>query len=164
MKLLTWNCNGAFGKKADAVLTSKPDLAVIQECANLPKLNLNSNAPIPNEQLWFGSNQSKGIGIFSYGDYRFSLFENYDPSIQFCIPLEVSGPQSFHLIAIWAMPHSDRKQSYIGQVYKAVETYRDFIHQTDTVMLGDFNSNQQFDKTTRIWNHTTVVNMLDELG
>ena len=164
MKLLTWNCNGAFRKKADTVLSLKPDLAVIQECANLTKLNLNEDAPIPSDQLWFGNYPSKGIGIFSYGDYRLSLYENYDPAIQYCIPLQVTGPQSFHLIAIWAMPHSDRKQSYIGQVYQAIGTYHDFIRQLDTVMLGDFNSNQQFDKASRVWNHTTVVNMLDELG
>jgi len=164
MILLTWNCNGAFRKKADAVLSQKPDLAVIQECENLPKLKFSQDTPPPNQQHWDGSNPSRGVGIFAYGDYRFSLYENYATTIQYCIPLRVTGPQSFHLIAIWAMPHSDRKQSYIGQVYKAVEAYRDFIRQADTVILGDFNSNQQFDGMPRIGNHTAVVNILDEMG
>ncbi|MDR3578114.1 MAG: hypothetical protein P4L50_29970 [Anaerolineaceae bacterium] len=164
MKLLTWNCNGAFRKKAAAILTSQPDLAVIQECENLSKLGQIKDFPVPTEQHWNGVNPSRGVGIFSYGEYRFSLYKNYDADIQYCIPIQVIGPQSFHLIAIWAMPHSDRQQSYIGQVYKAVGTYADFIRQADTVILGDLNSNQIFDKKFRIGNHTTVVNMLAEMG
>ena len=62
------------------------------------------------------------------------------------------------------MPHSDRQQSYIGQVYKAVGKYQNFISQADTVILGDLNSNQIFDKKFRIGNHTTVVNLLAEMG
>jgi hypothetical protein len=38
MKLLTWNCAGAFRKKTGQLTRFNPDLAVIQECERPEKL------------------------------------------------------------------------------------------------------------------------------
>lgn len=32
MRIITWNCNMAFRKKADFVLTYKPDILIVPEC------------------------------------------------------------------------------------------------------------------------------------
>lgn len=32
MRLITWNCQGAFRNKASVILKHKPDILVIQEC------------------------------------------------------------------------------------------------------------------------------------
>jgi exodeoxyribonuclease-3 len=38
MKLLTWNCAGAFSKKTGQLAEFNPDLAVIEECERPEKL------------------------------------------------------------------------------------------------------------------------------
>jgi len=68
MRIITWNCNMAFRKKADIILAHKPDILVVPECEHPDKLKFNADTPKPNDVLWFGSNQNKGLGIFSYCD------------------------------------------------------------------------------------------------
>ena len=64
MKIITWNCNMAFRKKADFILTYKPDILIVPECENLDKLKFDLNKPKPTDMLWFGTNENKGLGIF----------------------------------------------------------------------------------------------------
>jgi hypothetical protein len=40
MKIITWNCNMAFRKKADLILAHKPDILIVPECEHPDKLNL----------------------------------------------------------------------------------------------------------------------------
>lgn len=164
MKLVTWNCQGAYRKKAEPIARFAPDIAVIQECEALERLIFPGNIAPPTTQLWFGDYTHKGVGIFSYTDLSFDLYENYDPTLKYCIPIKVTGHININLIAIWAMNHQERRLSYIGQVYRAVEKYRDFIRQADTILIGDFNSNKQWDKTPRIGNHSVVVETLTNEG
>jgi exonuclease III len=159
MKIVTWNCQGAYRKKAALIAQFKPDIAVIQECEACEKLLFKPDVPHPSTKLWFGDGGNKGIGIFSYTNLNFELCD-YDKSIKHCIPIRVTGRFNFNLIAVWAMGHQDRKLSYIAQVFLAVEKYRDFIRQQDTVLIGDFNSNKQWDTTPRIGNHSNVVGAL----
>ena len=70
MKLITWNCQGAFRKKADVILKYNPDILVVQECEHPSKLIFNSDTKLPKDSLWFGDNHHKGIGVFSYSKYR----------------------------------------------------------------------------------------------
>src|SRR5689334_6108667 len=108
MKLITWNCQGAFRNKIGRIAKYSPDIAVIQECETVERLGCKKWVAEPNEVLWFGDLPMKGIGIFSFGNYHLQIAECYDPSIKYCIPILVTGPQSFHLIAVWAMPNANR--------------------------------------------------------
>lgn len=83
--------------------------------------------------------------------------------IVYCIPLRVRG-SSFNLIAVWTQNHADKSISYIGQAYKAINHYKAFIASADTILIGDFNSNQIWDKMRSIGNHSDVVNSLKEMG
>lgn len=47
MKIITWNCQGAFRNKADAIFVHKPDILVIQECEYVDKLVLTNNSLNP---------------------------------------------------------------------------------------------------------------------
>jgi|GEM_PF-7092758 len=40
MRIISWNCGGAYRKKIDKVLELNPDIAVIQECEFKLKLNM----------------------------------------------------------------------------------------------------------------------------
>ena len=65
MKIITWNCNMAFRKKAGLILAYKPDILIIPECEHPDKLKFPVGTPEPTDTLWFGTNHNKGLGIFS---------------------------------------------------------------------------------------------------
>jgi exodeoxyribonuclease III len=163
MKIVTWNCQGAFRKKFGRIARATPDLAVIQECEHPDKLKWRGEMPAPTHQLWFGKNANRGLGIFSWSDLEFSPDECYDPSIQYCVPVKVSGGCSFNLLAVWAMQHTDPRLSYIAQVNLAIITYHSFIEKADTVLMGDLNSNQHQDALGRLGSHDWVVRALADL-
>src|SRR6478672_2815524 len=103
MKIITWNCQGAFRKKAAWVAQCAPDLAIIQECECPEKLTFPEGILEPTTHLWFGHTPFKGLSVISYTNLSFSLYEGYDPSIRYCIPLNVTGHTDLNLIAVWAM-------------------------------------------------------------
>src|SRR6202008_5035736 len=91
MKIITWNCNMAFRKKAAFILKHKPDILIVPECEHPDKLKFNSDIQRPNDILWFGTNQNKGLGIFSYTDFRFKKLDSHNPEIKMVIPIAVTG-------------------------------------------------------------------------
>ncbi len=163
MKLITWNCQGAFRKKYSAIAGLKPDLAVIQECECLERLPWKQGSP-PAQALWVGENPTRGLGVFSWTNLEFGLWEGMDASIRHCAPVCVRAPFQFHLVAVWAMDHRDNRLSYSAQVYQAVAAYREFILAADTLFVGDFNSSPRTTPRSRIGNHTTLSNALAGLG
>lgn len=162
MRLLTWNCAGAFRKKAIQLAGFRPDLAVIQECERPEKLVFPPDFR-PESLAWCGDpGAAKGVGVFGFSGLHVEVAGDvYDPAIRYCIPLRVTGAWNFHLVAIWAMPQSvPRGSSYIGQVCRALESYAGFIRAQDTLLAGDFNSNRIFDRPRRACSHSAVVEQL----
>ena len=161
MKLVTWNCQGAFRKKAEAILELKPDILVIQECEHPDKLEFNSTVPKPNDIFWYSDGGKKGIGVFSYLDYKFELLPEFNPGYRYIIPINVKGNgQTFTIFAVWAMNDKENYDArYIGQVWLAINYYKDFLNDA-TILIGDFNSNKIWDYKGRVGNHTDVVSNL----
>ena len=102
MRIITWNCNMAFRKKADIILSYKPDILIVPECEHPDKLKFNTDTPKPTDILWFGDNKNKGLGIFSYSDFRFKLIKKHNAELKMIIPIAVTGPFDFTLYAVWA--------------------------------------------------------------
>lgn len=165
MRIVTWNCQGAFRKKAAAVAHFRPDIAIIQECECPERLVFPPHCPQPTSQVWFGERLTQGLCVLSYSGLRFTVASEYEPSIRYCVPLHVQGPTvDLHLLAIWAMAHKDPKLSYVGQIARAITRYGDFLGTKETVVAGDFNSNKQWDRKPRIGNHSWVVEALARYG
>ncbi|MBV4359410.1 endonuclease/exonuclease/phosphatase family protein [Pinibacter aurantiacus] len=165
MKIITWNCNMAFRKKAEFILAHTPEVLIIPECEHPDKLKYNPAMPIPNDTLWFGSNKNKGLGIFSYNGFRLKLLKNHNPELKMIIPIAVTGNDTkFTLYAIWANNPDDPDGRYIEQVWKAIDHYDKKIRNKKTVLVGDFNSNTIWDRQHRIGNHSNVVKRLEEKG
>lgn len=161
MRLITWNCQGAFRQKADVILKYKPDILVVQECEHSEKIVFKSKRKKPNDILWIGDNKHKGLGIFSYSDYKLRVHHTYNPAIKYVLPVSVyGGAIDFTLFAIWANNREDRKNQYVGQVWQAIRHYDEILSSGEVVLTGDFNSNTVFDKKYRIGNHTDVVDVL----
>ncbi len=165
MKIITWNCNMAFRKKAGLILVHQPDILIVPECEHPDKLFFDNNTPKPADSLWFGENIHKGLGIFAYGQYRFKLSNKYNSSFKMVVPITVSGGDTtFNLLAIWANNPNDPDGQYVTQVWKAIHYYHSLLTNKSAILIGDFNSNTIWDKPKRAGNHSTVVQQLEAKG
>jgi len=152
----------AYRKKAQFILSKQPDIAIIPECEHPDKLKFFPGVAAPRDIFWTGKNLNKGLGIFSYSDYKFELHDSYRPDFKHIIPLSVTGKKiKFTLFAIWANHPEDKGFQYIGQVWKALNFYSGLLKDKKTILAGDFNSNTIWDKPRREGNHSTVVSLLE---
>ena len=152
----------AFRKKADLILAYKPDILVVPECEHPDKLRFQNNTPKPKDLLWFGTNQNKGLAIFSYSKFRFKLLKTHNPDLRMIIPIGVTGGKyDFTLYAIWANNPDDPDGQYVEQVWKAIQHYDTHLTNKKTILIGDFNSNTIWDRKRREGNHSNVVRFLE---
>jgi exodeoxyribonuclease III len=166
MKIITWNCNMAFRKKADIILAYKPDILIIPECEHPDKLSFENRNLVPTDTLWFGRNQNKGLAIFSYSDFKFKVLDVHNDQYKMIIPIGVTGGDfDFNLFAVWAYNPDDRDGKYITQVWKAINHYGQLMRDKPCILIGDFNSNTIWDyKKHRLSNHSSVVEALGRKG
>ena len=151
----------AFRKKNEKILSFKPDILIISECENEVKLKFDKLTAKPNDFFWYGESENKGIGIFSYSNYKFELIEQFNPKFRYIIPLKVkSDKDEFILFAIWAMDNKENYDArYIAQIWLAINYYNDLLDEP-SILIGDFNSNKIWDYQRRLSNHTKVVEFL----
>lgn len=165
MKIITWNCNMAYRRKARILLAHKPDIVIVPECEHPDKLKFEPGVVLPRDIFWFGNNQNKGLGVFSYSDYKFQLSDIHNAGFRTILPLTTKNKKSqFTLFAVWANNPEDRGFQYVGQVWKAINFYSDLLKNERTILVGDFNSNTIWDKPRREGNHSTVVEFLANKG
>jgi exonuclease III len=161
MKIIAWNCNMAFRKKAEYILAHKPDIIVVPECENPDKLIFKDDTLIPKEIIWHGTNKNKGLGVLSYSDYKLKLLDCHNPNFKNILPIAVTkGDFNFILFAIWANNPDDKDGQYVTQIWKAIHYYEKIITTKQTILIGDFNSNTIWDKPRREGNHSTLVEKL----
>ncbi|WP_323755665.1 endonuclease/exonuclease/phosphatase family protein [Roseivirga sp.] len=165
MKIVTWNCNGAFRKKFEAISAIKADIYVIQECENPKECKDEKYNSWAKNYLWIGDTKNKGIGIFSNRnsinltklDWSNS-FE--DHSVKHFLPCRVND--EFNILGVWTHQNNSPTFGYIGQFWKYLQVNQDNLN--NTIIAGDFNSNAIWDKWDRWWNHSDVVKQLNQTG
>lgn len=163
MRLIVWNCNMAFRKKASLLLEYDPDIIVVPECENPGALKFPAGTKQPGGIAWHGDNPNKGLGVFSYNGYRVKLLRVHNADFKTILPLSVTlGEFKFTLFAVWANNPADKKNQYVGQVWQAIHHYEKLIKGSRTIFAGDFNSNTIWDKPKRIGNHSDVVQVFDK--
>jgi hypothetical protein len=154
----------AFRKKATVILLHKPDILIVPECEHPDKLLLEKDTLTPSDVLWYGTNKNKGIGVFSFGNYRLHLLDIHNPDLKIILPIAVTGGAcDFTLFAIWAYNPQDPSYRYIGQVWKAVLYYENLLKNGRVLLAGDFNSNVMWDKLKRKVSHSMLVEKLADL-
>lgn len=165
MKIITWNCNMAFRKKAEIILAYEPDILIVAECEHPDKLIFKSEATKPTDMFWFGKNQNKGLAVFTFGNLKISLLDCHNPDFAYILPLNVSEDKStddqisLTLLAIWAQKPLFH-DCYTEQIWNAVHFYSQLLDGQNVVLAGDFNSNSIWDKPNRVYNHTSLVEFL----
>lgn len=166
MRIVVWNCNMALDRKFGALQALKPDIAIIPECASLGILRTKSPLFVPGEVVWIGDKPTKSLGIFAYNGYRLKRHPSHDASYQFMVPIEVSGPERFHLLAVWSFHDRDLPgpKPAMGTLVRALTAYDAFCRAAPLVVAGDFNDNVFWDKPKRQRNHAHTVDALERLG
>lgn len=163
MRLITWNCRGAFGKKHAAIAALKPDVLVVPEAGQLNNLTNVLGAGKIRSCEWVGDLPTKGLGVISYGDYSLRVHEAYDPRHRWILPLHVDGPRCFTLFAVWTVKHEET--GYYGTpLFEALETYRDIIGLPNVVWAGDFNQSTVFDSPSDPLHFSHWISKAEEFG
>jgi exodeoxyribonuclease III len=164
MRLITWNCKGAFHRKHEFAVALRPDILIVPECEKLSRIQQMLDSRVVRSFEWFGSNPRKGLAVISYGDYKLDVHPSYDPSHRWIVPLSVSGPVPFVLLAVWTLPLGGYSGRYVRPLLEAFECYRTLMLSSEVVWAGDFNSNFVFDRPSRRYKFCDFVDLLRQYG
>lgn len=159
MRLVIWNCKGAFRRKYDFMAELRPDILVVPECEKFSDLTEQLGALPLRSREWIGDNSRKGLGVFSYGEYQLALHPNYASQHRWIVPLVVSGPVSFVLFAVWTKPVKTTG-SYVQPLFEAFQHYKELINARNVIWAGDFNASYVFDKDYRQYKFRDFVSLL----
>lgn len=161
MRIVTWNCNGAFRKKYQALEEYAADILIVQECED-PALSTKAYREWAGNCLWKGDNKNKGIGVFPRPGVNVSELAWSDGGLQLFLPCRVN--ESFNLLAVWTKYADSPNFRYIGQLWKYLQLNSKLLMSDRLVLCGDFNSNTCWDEWDRWWNHSDVVTQLEEIN
>lgn len=100
MKVLTWNCGGAFRKKFYLIDYQKVDIAVIQECENPAQSKDDNYKNWATNFIWIGDNKNKGLGVFCNKNVTIQKNDWDDDGTKYFISATINN--RFNLIAVWA--------------------------------------------------------------
>ena len=74
MKIVSWNCNGAFRKKYKKILELDADIYVIQECEPLNEIKGELKKLI-SDGIWEKGANRKGVLVFAKPDVKLEKME-----------------------------------------------------------------------------------------
>ncbi len=160
LRIVTWNCNGAFRLKRQAVDALHADVLVIQECED-PAQSTAAYRDWAGEYLWTGYGKSKGVGIFPRKGQLIEPLDWAGQEYQLFLPARLD--RTLTILGVWTQNSKPATYSYIGQFWHFMQSNKARLDES-TVILGDFNSNSIWDRPRRAWNHSDCVNALRELS
>ncbi|GAB3645914.1 endonuclease/exonuclease/phosphatase family protein [Echinicola sediminis] len=160
MKIVSWNCNGAFRKKFHLLDELYADILIIQECEN-PSCTKDQNYQNwASNYLWIGDNKNKGLGVFADPSIKLENLNwsnaYQDHFVKYFLPCSIND--QFNLLGVWAHHNNSPNFGYNGQLWKYLEIN---IHAfTNIIIGGDLNSNCIWDQWDRWWNHSDIIRSL----
>jgi len=141
-----------------------PDIVVIPECENINRIDFGSFSDKISDSYWIGNNESKGLGIFTFNDFKIELYDNYNDKYKYILPLIVSNQKNtYNLIGCWTKKVEGGLE-YVQNLGFSLEEYDSFLNHDKVIICGDLNSNQIWDKSSEYPNHTDVVKILSKKG
>lgn len=160
MRIVTWNCNGAFRNKFREIVKYNADIYVIQECEN-PEYTSGEYHEWANNYLWVGDIKHKGLGVFAKASIKIQRLNWEDNGLQLFLPINVNN--QFNIVGVWTKYANSPTFRYIGQLWKYLQLHKDKMSATHTILCGDLNSNKKWDVWDRWWNHSDVVSELKDI-
>lgn len=160
MRVITWNCNGALRRKFEALDALNADILVIQECED-PSQSTPGYRLWAGNHDWIGYGKNKGIGIFPRRGQSIERLAWADNNFELFLPVKVGG--NIDVIGVWTQQSTTSRFGYIGQFWHYLQLHKVALG-PNTIIAGDFNSNANWDKPRRTWNHSDCIRELDQLG
>ncbi len=171
MRIISWNCGGAFRKKFSYLRPYDADILIIQECEQPVRLpEVIDSYP---QTIWTGHLKYKGLIILAKSGLKLERLDLENITIpQDWLPRNIQGSiyssdalryfiscrvnNTFNLIGIWACRSTLKynRMSYIGQIWLFWQAYHHHFSSDPTIIIGDFNSNSIWDKKHRYWSHS----------
>ncbi len=161
MKIVSWNCNGAFRKKYPLVEALQADIYVIQECEDPRQCKEPHYAEWAGNYLWTGLNKHKGLGVFVKHGHQLQALELEAGGLELFLPCTVNDTR---LLAVWTREANSPTFKYIGQLYKYLQLHQQHFTTAKSLIVGDLNSNACWDVWDRWWNHSDVAKQLADAG
>lgn len=167
MRVVTWNCCKGLHKKWAPVAGWDPDILIVQEAA-CPEVLRAKGVPLPDQVHWVGRDKNSGLLVAAFHDYRLRVAETYFPGLHWVLPLVVSGPETFTLLAVCDMytmtSQGDPDAAASDAVTVALSRYRGLLVRGDVMLAGDLNNNEVFDLERGSRNFAPTVEALTGLG
>jgi hypothetical protein len=120
VRIVTWNCNGAFRHKFERIAALGADVAVIQECED-PALSSAAYRDWAGAYAWAGSTPSKGVGVFVKPGLRVKPLGWEDHGFRQFLPVRIGR---MTMLAVWTRQAAASNMSYIGQFWHIGSTTR----------------------------------------
>jgi len=160
MRILSWNCNGAFRRKYQLLEKFDADILIIQECENPVYCKSQDYLLWACNFQWHGDSNHKGIGVFAKKNIVLTRNDWPDENLKYFLSVNVNG--RFDLVNAWCHGANSPTFGYIGQFWKYLQINKQRMN--NTLVAGDFNSNKIWDVWDRWWNHSDVISELEEIG
>lgn len=164
MKIIIWNCNGAFRKKFNTLLDFNADIYIIQECENPAESKDLEYKSWAKNYLWIGDSKNKGLAVFAKEEINLQPLDwtnNFkDHSVKHFLPCLINN--DFQLLAVWTHQNNSPNFGYIGQFWKYLQVNKSNFKKI--IIAGDLNSNSIWDEWDRWWNHSDVIKELEEIN
>src|SRR4051812_41111451 len=91
VKLVTWNCRGAFHRKHEAIMSLEPDVLIVQECVSPERLQTTAADFVYSAADWIGQPSAKGLAVFTFGSWTLDRDASWNPDMPMFLPLRVDG-------------------------------------------------------------------------
>lgn len=155
LKIVSWNCNCKFREKFKEIIKLDADIYIIQECEDPKTCSDKDYQKFAKNSIWVGQNKNKGLGIFAKDGIKLKK-NNWDT---YCLRnfISVKVNDDFDLLGVWA------GDPYISEYY-VYQNININNYSSNTIIIGDFNSNKIWDKKGSIRTHMNVVNELEKKG
>lgn len=158
LRILHWNCMGGLSRKEKIayLLSFNADIAIIPEIrqSNIDCINAIRKV---HSSIWetnnFSSNNPKGLGVLSFGDYKITELPR-DKEMEIFLPLMISrGSFSFSLLALWNFYSACKQGRFKGLEgpecleYSALRFYEKHF-KDPSLVVGDWNLGPTFSLNT----------------
>jgi exodeoxyribonuclease-3 len=163
LRIVTWNCNMALRQKFDRLRSLRPDVAVVQECAD-PDAAGKGWHPDCASYDWIGFNPDKGLGIFTFGGLTLTRSASYAETYALYLPVTVSGWCHFNLLGLWAADPRKVPDGATNDPFAALQHHHNFLAAGPSVVAGDFNRLPQQISARNGGPGSSVVDVLASAG
>lgn len=156
----------ALNAKWDRLMSLRPDLAIVPECASPPVLTRRMGAAPAASMQWVGTNPNKGLAVFAFGDFSISRYVAGETGQPLFLPVQVGGPHCFNLLGSWAFNHRSRGEQVCTAraTRKALEDLQGFLTDAETVVAGDLNNSIVWDRPLARNKFSEIAAHLRSLG